>query len=235
MGGGGHSLHKKDWVKIGGITAATLGTMGAAGLLGAGAAAAGSAGAVGADAAAAGAGAAGAGATDAAVAGSPALLGAGGGVSPGGGSLGAGVGSGVSGTLGSNVANGLANALGPSNFTAGLSGDAYMPGALGADGTGGAGIGNTAGGALRSPALGKTLSNAYKGAQVAGRMGLLGGQQQMPQGMRPQGGMAPTNTVLFPQSPGIAGGMHSMQNMQMLDPKDPLYWEKKLAQLQGGQ
>jgi hypothetical protein len=48
------------------------------------------------------------------------------------------------------MGNGLAGIAGPSNFTAGLAGDAYLPGALGSSGTGTAGMGSQIGGAMNS-------------------------------------------------------------------------------------
>ena len=54
------------------------------------------------------------------------------------------------GTLSSQIANMIAQGVGPSDFTAAMAGDAYMPAALGADGTGTASIGSKLGSLLAS-------------------------------------------------------------------------------------
>lgn len=177
MAGGGHSLHKNDWLKIGALTAATVATAGMASPAIAAAAAEGS----------------------------PALLGAGGGAAVGGGSLGAGAaaagGAGGllgTGTLGSNAARGIGGVAGPSDFTAALAGDAYMPAAAGADGSGSAGIGNMLGGGLRSPSMGKNLFNAARFANA------MQPKQAQANNWHPQGGPV-SNTNIYAQPGGVPG------------------------------
>jgi hypothetical protein len=99
------------------------------------------------------------------------------------------------GTLSSQIANMIAQGVGPSDFTAAMAGDAYMPAALGADGTGTASIGSKLGSLLAS-GNGLSPRNAMLLAQV-----LSSGSGSSQDRSIPQGSPLFGNNVS--QSPGV--------------------------------